>query len=48
MPADHRVKVKEGKKLDKYQDLPCQRVEKALEHESDSDTNPSQDPWNKP
>ena len=37
VPADHRVKLKESKKKDKYLDLA--RGLKKLEHESDSDIN---------
>ena len=38
VPADHRVKLNESEKRDKYQDL---AREKTLENESDCDTNSS-------
>ena len=37
VPADHRIKLKESEKRDKYQELV--RELKKLEHESDDDTN---------
>ena len=36
VPADHRVKLKESEKKDKYLDLAGNG--KTMEHESDSDT----------
>ena len=36
--ADHRVKIKESEKSDKYLDL-ARELKKASEHESDGDTN---------
>ena len=44
IPVDHRMKIKESKKIDKYLDLV--RVKNSGEHESDSDSNCSQRPWN--
>ena len=41
VPADHRVKVKEGKKL-KKKTGPYLRAEKTVKQESDCDTNSSQ------
>ena len=38
VPADHRVKLKESKKKDNYQDLAWE-WRKTVEHESDSDPN---------
>ena len=37
IPADHRVKIKESKKRDKYLDLA--RVTNIMEHEGGGDTN---------
>ena len=37
-PADHGVKLKEGEKNDKYQDL-ARELKKTMEHEGDRDTN---------
>ena len=36
--ADHKAKLKEGKKRDKYQELAWE-LKKTMERESDSDTN---------
>ena len=36
VPADHRVKIKESKKIDRYLDLA--RELKTMEHEGDGDT----------
>ena len=36
--ADHRVKLKESKKRDKYLDL-AKELKKTMEHENDGDTN---------
>ena len=36
--ANHRVKLKEGEKREKYLDL-ARELEKKMQHESDSDTN---------
>ena len=38
VPADHRVKLKESKKKDKYLDL-ARELKKTMENESDDDTN---------
>ena len=38
VPTDHRIKLKEIGKRDKYLDL-AREVKKTMEHESDSDTN---------
>ena len=35
--ADHREKIKESEEIDKYMDLT--KVEKAVEHDCDGDTN---------
>ena len=35
VPADHRIKLKECEKKDKYQDLPGE-LKKAMEHEGDN------------
>ena len=45
VPADHRMKIKEDEKLDKYQDVARER-KKSMEHESDSDTNRWWNTWN--
>ena len=37
IPADHRVKLKESEKRDKYLDLE-RELKKKMKHESDSDT----------
>ena len=37
VPADHRVKLKESEKRDKYRDLG--REQKTIEHEGGGDTN---------
>ena len=36
-PADHRLKLRKGKKRDKYLDL-AREMKKTMEHESDRDT----------
>ena len=41
----HRVKMKESKRIDKYLD-PCERTNKAAEHEGNGDTNSSWCAWN--
>ena len=38
VPADNRVKIKESKNRDKYVDV-ARELKKAMEHESNSDTN---------
>ena len=38
IPADHRLKIKENEKGDKYYDL-ARELKKDMEHRSDSDTN---------
>ena len=38
VPVDHRVKLKENEKGDKYLDL-ARKLKKTVEHESDDDTN---------
>ena len=38
VPADHRVKLKEKEKKDKYLDL-ARELKKTVKHESDGDTN---------
>ena len=38
VPADHRVKLKENEKMDKYLDL-ARELKKTVEHESDDYTN---------
>ena len=38
VPADHRVKMKESEKRDKYQDL-ARELKKTMEHEGDANTN---------
>ena len=45
IPAKNRLKVKKKQKAGKIPEL-YQRAEKALEHESDSNTNHNQGPWN--
>ena len=47
-PTDHRVKIKENEKRDKYLDLARELKKKSMEHESDSDTNCSWCTWNNP
>ena len=47
VPADPRVKLKENEKIDKISG-PCQRTEKVMEYESESDTNCSWCTWNGP
>ena len=44
MPIYHRVKVKEGEKMDKYLNL-ARELKKVLEHEGDSDTNYNWSLW---
>ena len=39
LPADHRVKLKESEKKDKYLDLACELKKNMMERESDGDTN---------
>ena len=47
IPADNRVKIKESKKTKTGHILgSCLRAEKVVEHEGDSDTNHSRNPWN--
>ena len=41
IPTDHRVKLKESEKRDKYLDL-ARELKKTMEHEKDSDTNCNQ------
>ena len=43
--ADHRVKIKESEKTDKYLDLAWE-MKKAVKHEGDGDTNCSWYTWN--
>ena len=38
VPADHRVKLKENEKREKYPDF-ARELKKTMEHESDGDTN---------
>ena len=38
VPADHRVKLKESEKNDKYLDL-ARELKKSVEHENDGDIN---------
>ena len=45
--ANHRVKMKEDEKIDKYADL-TRELKKAMEQESDGDTNRRWSPWNNP
>ena len=42
--ADHRVKLKESKKKDKYLDL-ARELKKNMKHENDGDTNCNWCPW---
>ena len=39
VPGDHRLKLKESEKRDRYQDLARELRKKTMEHESDGDTN---------
>ena len=39
VPADHRVKLKENEKKNKYVDFARELKKKSIEHESDSNTN---------
>ena len=39
IPVDHRVKLKESEKRDKYRDLARELKKKTVEHESGGDTN---------
>ena len=39
VPADHRVKLKESEKKDKYQDLAREIKKNSMKHQSDGDTN---------
>ena len=39
VPADHRIKLKESEKRDKYLDLARELKKKTMEHESGGDTN---------
>ena len=38
VPIDHKVKIKENKKIDKYLDLAWKLKKKAVKHEGDDDT----------
>ena len=44
IPADHKVKMNNSEKVDKYLDFTT--AEKVVEHEGDSDTNCSWCTWN--
>ena len=44
VPVDHRVKLKESEKRDKFLDL-ARGLKKTMEHESDSDTNSDWCTW---
>ena len=44
-PADHRVKIKESKKIDKLLNL-GRELKKAMEKESNGDTTSSKHTWN--
>ena len=39
VPVDHRIKIKESEKMNKYLDLVRELIKKNVEHEGDSDTN---------
>ena len=39
VPVDYKVKFKESKKIDKYQDIPKELKKKAMKHDCDSDNN---------
>ena len=45
--VDHWLKIKENKKMTQVL-RPCQRTEKAVEHEGDGDTNGDWSTWNGP
>ena len=47
VPANHKVKIKESEKIDKYLDLAWEH-KKSVEHTSDDDTNSSWCPKNSP
>ena len=44
--VDHRIKLKENEKKDKYLDL-ARELKKTVEHESDGDTNCNWCSWHK-
>ena len=49
VPADHREKIRESEKKDKYVDLATeQKKKKTLEHHSDGDTNGGWCTWSNP
>ena len=48
IPADHPVKIKKKKRKKRQLLRPCQRTEKAVEHETDGDTNCNWCTWNGP
>ena len=39
VPVDHKVKLKEREKKDKYLNIASELKKKTVEHESDGDTN---------
>ena len=45
IPANHRVKIKENEKRDKYLDF-VRELKKVIEHENDGDTNCNWKTWN--
>ena len=47
VPVDHRVKVKESKKINKYLDL-VRKTEKTVEHKVEDRANCNWRPWNGP
>ena len=46
VPADHRIKLKECEKMDKYLDL-ARELKKTMEHEGDNCTNCNWCVWNR-
>ena len=47
LPVNHKVKIKENKKIDKYLDL-TRELKKVMKHEGDSDSSHSYSSWNDP
>ena len=47
VPADHRVKLKESEKREKYLAI-VRELKKTIEYESDDDTNSNWRSWNSP
>ena len=46
VPAEHRVKLKESEKRNKYWELSRELQKQTMEHEGDGDTNCDSGTWN--